>query len=138
MRKYLTRCGNVIFRPEQLLLFRKFFLLRDVTHSNVSALFDRLELMFVGFSAYSNLKRVFTVTTSPHHFPSLDSIRFLTFAWVSLAHSWVYGPLLNELWETANLRSALLFYPRQFAFQIIINVSLAVDTFCVVRFVTSP
>ena len=113
------------------------FLLHDVTRSTVSAFFDRLELMFVGFSAYSNLKRVFAVTTSPHHFPSLDSIRFLTFAWVSLAHSWVYGPLLNELWETANLRSALLFYPRQFAFQIIINVSLAVDTFCVVRCVTS-
>ena len=87
----------------------------------------------MGFSAYSNLKRIFTVTSHPRHLQALDGIRFLTFCWVVLAHTWVFGPLVNELWETANLRSALLYYPRQFAFQIVINVAYAADTFFLIR-----
>ena len=67
----------------------------------MSGFIDRLEVLFVGFSAYSNIKRVFDVTRRPEaYIPCLDFLRFVSFGWVLFGHTWLFGPIVNELWQT--------------------------------------
>ena len=64
-----------------------------------AGLLDRLEVLFVGFSAYSNIKRVFDTRRPEGYIPSLDFIRFVSFVWVLFGHTWLFGPIVNELWQ---------------------------------------
>ena len=61
---------------------------------------DRLEMMFVGFSGYSNTRRIWKLTQPTDHLPVLNGIRVLTFGWAVLGYTWVLGPLYAETWVT--------------------------------------
>jgi hypothetical protein len=62
-----------------------------------AAIKDRLEIAFVGFSAYSNCRRIFTSHLKPGHFDCLNGIRTLSFAFFILGSTYLYGPVVSEM-----------------------------------------
>lgn len=64
----------------------------------LTAWLDRLELVFVGFSFYSNTARIFSTKTKKDRLDVLDGIRFLSFCWMILGNTWVMGPVYADMW----------------------------------------
>lgn len=67
---------------------------------SIPAFVERLELAFVGFSGYSNFRRVWSYNQKDSHIPVLNGVRTLTLCWVILGYSWLFGPLYAESWVT--------------------------------------
>ena len=64
----------------------------------LAAIWDKLEVLFVAFSGYSNMKRLFRIRNLHTDLPTLDCVRFLSFSWSVLGYTWVLGPIVAECW----------------------------------------
>lgn len=62
------------------------------------AWWDRLEVAFVGFSLYSNLARIFSTKTKKDHLECMNGIRFLSFCWLIVGHTYLFGPVYADCW----------------------------------------
>lgn len=61
---------------------------------------EPLPQLWISFSAYSNVKKLVTVSKKPYHLVYLNGIRAISLLWVHLAHSYLtsmYGPTNNEM-----------------------------------------
>jgi len=58
----------------------------------------RLELAFAGFSWYTNIRKIFNTQTKPDQLPVLNGIRYLSYVWVLLGNTFVFGPIYQECW----------------------------------------
>ena len=70
----------------------------EVFDSVISAIWDKLEVWFVAFSGYSNMKRMFRIRDLDSDLPTLDCVRFLSYSWSVLGYTWVLGPIVSECW----------------------------------------
>ncbi|ELT92578.1 hypothetical protein CAPTEDRAFT_186947 [Capitella teleta] len=92
---------------------------------------ERLEVFLTGFSAYSNIRRIFHCEDFADNIACLNGIRSMSFAWIMVGNTWLFGPVYNECWVTSNLFSALRKIPKEWDFQIVLNYGLNTDTFLV-------
>lgn len=67
---------------------------------SLAGIVQRLDLLFVSFSAYSNLRRIFTLRTKPGHISAIDGIRALSFCYIVWGQTYVWGPLYTESYLT--------------------------------------
>lgn len=95
-------------------------------------LFHRLELFVVGFSWYSNIRKIFSTKHKADHLPVLNGIRYFSFAWVILGNTYVFGPIYQESWVAANIVPTILTLPRKWEFQVVINYHLNTDSFLLI------
>ncbi|CAD5115225.1 DgyrCDS4218, partial [Dimorphilus gyrociliatus] len=96
---------------------------------------DRIEMAFAGFSAYSNLRRIFRTNTRKEEIRAISGMRVLSYGWIVLGHTFLFGILITETFSTSNLVSILPKLIQRFSFQAIINFHFNSDTFLVIRLV---
>jgi hypothetical protein len=106
--------------------------LESVKKMNKIGIVERLELLFVAFSGYSNSRRIFTMHQKDGHLPVLNGIRFLSYAYTIWGQSYVWGPLYTETFLTDNLLGAILTLPKEWTFMPVINFPLVADSFLLI------
>lgn len=94
---------------------------------------DRVEMAFAGFSAYSNLRRIFRTNTRKEEIRAISGIRVLSYGWIVLGHTYLFGIVITQTFSTSNLISILPKLVERFSFQAILNFHFNSDTFLVIR-----
>jgi hypothetical protein len=59
-----------------------------------------METFVTGFSAYSNLRRIFHTDDFKENIPCLNGIRVMSFGWIIVGNTWLFGLLYSECWLT--------------------------------------
>ena len=67
---------------------------------STSAILDRLEVLFVAFSAYSNMVRIFDTELGKQKLRVVDGIRALSFIYAIAGATALFGPLIGDVLMT--------------------------------------
>lgn len=98
----------------------------DMKSSLVPAKEQEIPIFFqiiMSFSAYTNLRKLFTINKTADQLDCLNGIRFLSMTWVVLGHTYAFSAF-----STSNPLSAYTTLQR-FSFSVVSNAFFSVDTF---------
>ncbi|CAF0932692.1 unnamed protein product [Brachionus calyciflorus] len=108
-----TETGNVINDDEKERIIKTY---HEETESS-------LMKILLGFSIYTNAKKLFSITKSDDQLQCLHAIRFLSIAWVVLGHTYLYQISYSD--DILVITDWL----KRFSFMVVSNAFFSVDSF---------